>query len=62
MEYLLGQSIVQDVNLNSFYPEAYTFIRGLERTLSTQGGHSECCRKNAGDYMGFQRKERFCMI
>lgn len=44
------KALLQDVNLNSFYPEAYTFIRGLEGTVSTQGEHSECCKKNAGGY------------
>lgn len=56
MEYLLGQSIVQDVNLNSFYPEAYTFIRGLERTLSTQGGHSECVGKMQETIWAFKER------
>ena len=32
------QSIVQDMRLNSFCPEVYTFMRGLERTMSTRGG------------------------
>lgn len=44
------KALLQDVNLNSFYLEAYTFIRGLESTVSTQGEHSECWKKNAGDY------------
>lgn len=30
------QSIVQDIRLDSFRPEVYTLMRGLERTLSTR--------------------------
>jgi hypothetical protein len=55
------QSITQDVKLNGFCPEAYTFIRGLERILSTQGGHSKCRRKMK-ETMSAPRREGFCEV
>lgn len=52
---------MQDVNLNSFYAEAYTFIRGLERTLVNTGWTLSAVRKMQ-ETMGIQRRERLCKV